>query len=103
MSLALLGLVDPLDTRLSKATKLKMDGLNLMLRMLDSGDVAEIQKAGLRVNVWTINKQKTMLKALGRGVNGLITNYPDVAASTMDSFFNNKPLRQMPDGEDQTE
>ncbi|HEY9898743.1 MAG TPA: glycerophosphodiester phosphodiesterase family protein [Pantanalinema sp.] len=103
MSLALLGLVDPLDSRLSRAVKLKMDGLNLMLAMLDSGDVDEIQKAGLRVNVWTVNKQKTMRKALGRGVNGLITNYPDVAAAAMDAHFNGKPMRLMQDGEDQTE
>ncbi|MBO9541890.1 hypothetical protein J7643_14980 [bacterium] len=103
VSCALLGLVDPLDHRLSRATKLKMDGLNLMLATLDSGDVEQIQKAGLRVHVWTVNKQKTMLKALGRGVNGLITNYPEVAMAAMDSYFNGKPLRMMQDGEDEIE
>lgn len=101
MSMALLGLVDPLDTRLSKAVKLKMDGLNLLLTLLDSGDVEEIQEAGLRVNVWTVNRHKTMLKALRRGVNGLITNYPEVAAAAMDSHFNGKPMRSLPDGADE--
>jgi glycerophosphoryl diester phosphodiesterase len=40
--------------------------------------VEEAHAAGLEVNVWTVDQPKMMLRLLSWGVDGIMTNYPDV-------------------------
>jgi glycerophosphoryl diester phosphodiesterase len=42
------------------------------------GLVAGIHRLGKKVNAWTVNDKQTALKCISRGVDGVITNYPDL-------------------------
>ena len=46
-------------------------------RDLDDTALAEAQRLGLRVVVWTVNDSDAMRALLQRGVDGIITDYPD--------------------------
>ena len=37
------------------------------------------QKSGLKVRVWTVNKEEDMKKFMEAGLEAVITNYPDIA------------------------
>ena len=41
--------------------------------------------AGLSVNVWTINDPKRMAELVDMGVDGLITDVPDIARALIDN------------------
>jgi glycerophosphoryl diester phosphodiesterase len=41
--------------------------------------VKECHKENVKVNVWTLNKEQEMNLAIKAGVDGIITNYPDIA------------------------
>ncbi len=43
------------------------------------GIMAECAAEGLEVNVWTVNTKEHMELCAGMGVNGIFTNYPDLA------------------------
>lgn len=45
--------------------------------LLDAKKVKELQKKGIKVIPWTINKKEDMQKIIDFGVDGLITDYPD--------------------------
>jgi len=44
------------------------------------GDFEAIRRAGVEINVWTVNDPEDAKKLVNAGVTGLITNYPDVIA-----------------------
>ena len=46
--------------------------------------VAAVQSAGLSCQVWTVDRPDDMRRVLGLGVDGVITNRPDVLARTLD-------------------
>lgn len=48
--------------------------------------VREVHDAGLFCNVWTVNDPEHMKLILARGVDAIITNYPDVAVGVRDAF-----------------
>ncbi len=45
--------------------------------------VAHAHRAGLAVNVWTVNERQDIDRLLGWGVDGIISDRPDVAAATV--------------------
>jgi glycerophosphoryl diester phosphodiesterase len=45
--------------------------------------VAEARAAGLRINTWTVDEPARMLELAALGVDGIVTNYPDVALATL--------------------
>lgn len=49
-------------------------------RDIGPDDVAEAHAAGLKVIVWTVNEPGDMQRAMRIGVDGIITDYPDVGA-----------------------
>jgi glycerophosphoryl diester phosphodiesterase len=51
--------------------------LNLRNIHLTREKVAELKKAGKRVNVYTVNPEEEIRKFVDWGVDGIITNYPD--------------------------
>jgi len=51
--------------------------LNLRNIHLTRGKVAEIKKAGKKINVYTVNTEEEMEQFIRWGVDGIITNHPD--------------------------
>ncbi len=47
--------------------------------LLDQASVAEIQSKGIKVIPWTVNEKQDMIKLASWGVDGLITDYPNIA------------------------
>ena len=54
------------------------------LDVLDRAGVAAVAEAGLGCNVWTCNDVESMTQLIGWGVDGIITDYPDLARSVLD-------------------
>lgn len=52
-------------------------------RELDAAKVKEAQALGLKVLAWTVNERKAMNDLLDMGVDGLITDRPDVAQEVL--------------------
>jgi len=46
-------------------------------------DVVQAQKAGIGVNVWTVNDEETMKAYLAVNAHGIITNHPDMLHNLM--------------------
>jgi len=60
-------------------TELKADFLAVEARMASRSFVRRAHSAGQEVYIWTVNDPAWMFVALSRGVDGLITDKPDVA------------------------
>ena len=54
------------------------DQVNPFHSSIDAAYVAEVHRLGMDVLVWTVNTEADMLRAIDLGVDGLITNRPDV-------------------------
>lgn len=52
-------------------------------RELDAQKVREAQDLGLKVIAWTVNDRQSMAQMLDLGVEGLVTDRPDIAASLL--------------------
>ena len=52
--------------------------VNPSLAVTDEPTVQRVQAAGLEINVWTVNGGQDMRRAARWGVDGIITNYPQV-------------------------
>ena len=48
--------------------------------------VESAHENGIMVNPWTVNKEKDMKKLLGFGVDGLITDVPNIAKKVIEEF-----------------
>jgi len=53
---------------------------------LGEGAVEICQQAGLKVTTWTVNEPEQMRRALRLGVDGIVTDRPDLLAQTMRSM-----------------
>ena len=52
-------------------------------RELDAQTVREAQSLGLKVLAWTVNDRQSMGQMLDLGVDGLVTDRPDIAAELL--------------------
>ena len=52
---------------------------------VDAAKVGQAQSLGLKVLVWTVNDAATMGRMIDLGVDGLITDRPDIARSVIDA------------------
>ena len=53
---------------------------------VDAAFVAKAHAAGLEVNTYTTDDPDRMRELLGFGVDGIVTNVPDVARRVVDGF-----------------
>jgi glycerophosphoryl diester phosphodiesterase len=51
--------------------------------VLTPGLVRSAQQAGLRVDVWTIDREDDMRRLLGWGVDGVMTDRPDLLSRVL--------------------
>jgi glycerophosphoryl diester phosphodiesterase len=51
---------------------------------LDAGKVKEAQALGIKVLAWTVNDPADMARLIGYGVDGLITDRPDLARKVLE-------------------
>lgn len=58
-----------------------ISGLGLSRRLVTASVVRQIHRRGLKLFVWTVNRESEMRRLRAWGVDGLITNYPDRALS----------------------
>jgi glycerophosphoryl diester phosphodiesterase len=65
-------------------TELKADFLAVEARMASRSFVQRAHAAGQDVYIWTVNDPAWMVVALGRGVDGLITDKPDLARKVIE-------------------
>lgn len=64
----------------AKATGVR--GLHPGIYQLKMADFLETYlRSGLKVRVWTVNKKEDMKRFIDAGVDGVITNYPDLAVN----------------------
>jgi len=80
-------LVEWLD--LNPLARLKQTGAqsyNPGIRLASARTVRSIREAGLDVFVWTVNKESSMRKLIKAGVSGIITDFPQVLKSVLDSY-----------------
>ncbi|TFD64090.1 glycerophosphodiester phosphodiesterase family protein [Cryobacterium sp. Hh38] len=54
------------------------DQINPFHASIDAAYVAEVHRLGMDVLVWTVNTEADMVRAIDLGVDGVITNRPDV-------------------------
>ncbi|MGB2896920.1 MAG: glycerophosphodiester phosphodiesterase family protein [Anaerolineales bacterium] len=52
--------------------------------LVNQGTVNKHHDAGQKVNVWTVNDETEMMKLLSMGVDGLITDAPDIAKKVIE-------------------
>ena len=55
----------------------KHEILSMDFKLINDDFLAEARRAGKEVHVWTVNREKDMLRMLNFGVAGIMTNYPD--------------------------
>lgn len=67
---------------LTKAVEVAKDinaqAINAHFGGLNKESVAKMHAAGFKVNAWTVNDKETMRRLRDAGVDGFITNYPDL-------------------------
>ena len=86
ISIALLcGLVDPASA-VARAVAYDMAGVHPYDSMCDAAFVNRAHQAGLDVFVWTVNNPRRMAELVALGVDGIITDRPDVARSVVDAI-----------------
>ncbi len=76
-------LVEPLENPKSKLSQLgfKIEILSPNFRMVDSALVSYCFLRKMQIIPWTVNEEEDMKRMLALGVDGIITDYPDLAAT----------------------
>ncbi len=70
---------------LGSAAKIGADFVSAEQRMVDQSFVDDAHERGIDVYAWTIDDTKTMAELANRGVDGIVTNRPDLAIALRDS------------------
>ena len=61
------------------AKKCKADAIHpIYLSVLDEEVVNEIHNEGISINAWTVDNDNDMKKLINLGIDGIITNYPNI-------------------------
>lgn len=59
------------------------DQVNPSFRTFDAAYVEQVQALGMEIHTYTVNEPADMRAVLDRGVDGVITNYPDVLEAVL--------------------
>lgn len=58
-------------------------GLHVHHARLDENEVESLHREGVAVRVYRVNRRADMLRMIGLGVDGIITDFPDVLKRTL--------------------
>ena len=64
---------------LTEARELACESVHLSLRQADRAWVKAVHDAGMKVLVYTVNTAKDLARLRALGVDGVFSNYPDLA------------------------
>jgi glycerophosphoryl diester phosphodiesterase len=76
-----------MDDPVTYARELKANAINPLFLVLEPDLVRSAHDAGLRTYPWTVNESDVMAEFLNMGVDGLITDYPDVGARAVEDYL----------------
>jgi glycerophosphoryl diester phosphodiesterase len=62
---------------------------NIERRLLDHERIALLQARGITVNTYTVNEEQDMRTLIASGIDGIITDYPQVLAALLKDHFDN--------------
>jgi glycerophosphoryl diester phosphodiesterase len=63
-------------------------GIELLLK--SPGLITKFKNQGKKIFVWTVNSPQDMRFCLERGIDAIITNYPDIAYLEREAFLRSK-------------
>lgn len=81
---------------LRTAKSLRTDYVNLSYPFVSNGFVKRLHKNGFKVNVWVVNTPSLMKKMINKGVDGIITDYPDKLKRILAAYSYRKKKRRIP-------
>ncbi len=76
----------PPDDPVAKALEIKADAMNPLFLTVTPELVERAHSAGLKVYVWTVNDADVMTELLAIGVDGIISDMPDLARTVVDEY-----------------
>lgn len=76
-------------------SKLEADFLAVNARFAGRGFVDRVHRAGKQVYVWTTNDAVSISQMIGRGVDGVITDYPDLARTVITQRARLSPVERI--------
>lgn len=82
---ALVNNAKSIDTNLANLG-FKPDIYSPNFHLLSRSKVRDLHNRGIKVIPWTVNDQKTMKKLIGWGVDGIITDYPNVLRCVLEEM-----------------
>ena len=71
---------------IGQVNRLPVDFLAVESKMATLRFIRSAHAAGKPVYVWTVNDPQAMIRFIGRGVDGLITNHPDLARQVIGHY-----------------
>jgi glycerophosphoryl diester phosphodiesterase len=80
---------------LGRLSALPVDFLAVESKMATRGLVSAAHAAGKPVYVWTVNDAQHMIRLVGLGVDGLITNHPALAREVVDTYRAASPAQRL--------
>jgi glycerophosphoryl diester phosphodiesterase len=81
-----------IDTSIIQAKKLNVISINDDKRFFKKRIIEKSHKNNLKINVYTINKKREMIKFIKKGVNGIFTDYPDILSQTLNELNSNNKI-----------
>ena len=63
----------------------KADMVSIHVSIVSKELIALFHEVGLKTLSWTVNDKKTLLKHMGMGVDGVVTDRPDLVLSVIKS------------------
>ena len=79
-----------LGSKLGKQAKVEAEAIQisseiLNIRTIDQTLLTNVQKAGLELHAWTINERAEMRRLIDLGIDGIITDFPDLLVSELEA------------------
>jgi glycerophosphoryl diester phosphodiesterase len=78
-----------------RVNRLPVDFLAVESKMATPGFVRSAHASGKPVYVWTVNDAQRMIRLIGLGADGLITNYPDLARDVVVHYRSASPAERL--------